>query len=307
MVRVSVIVPNYNYAPYLEQRMESILSQTYEDYEIIILDDKSTDNSLEIINKYRNNPKVSKVILNEVNSGSPFIQWERGINASSGDIIWIAESDDTCTPSFLETLVKIYDENNSVLAFCRSMLVNEHGNKLRKNHQMSSVSHDVSLDGKRFINEYLCYSNEVQNASCAIFSKQVAKEIDKDYMSFKGAGDWLFWLKIAEKGSVSFSNSICNNYRLHNNTTSKVVRSGLEFREMKTIYEWLYENHYINCEQLEKCKYNNLRLIASLKEIPTEIQKDLYRMWGVKPYVLSYLKFRCFLSKIHYFLKYRLK
>ena len=298
MARVSVIVPNYNYASYLEQRMESILSQTYEDYEIIILDDKSTDNSVEIINKYRENPKVSRIILNENNSGSPFIQWERGINASSGEIIWIAESDDTCTPSFLETLVKIYDENKSVLAFCRSLLVNENGDKIRDNHQMRAANHDISLDGKRFINEYLCYSNEVQNASCAIFSKQVALEIDKDYMSFKGAGDWLFWLKIAEKGNVSFSNSICNYYRLHNNTTSKVVRSGLEFREMKTIYEWLYNNHYINCEQFKICRINNLRLIASLKEIPTETKKDLYSMWDANNSLLLSIRLKGILSKI---------
>ena len=301
MARVSVIVPNYNYASYLEQRMESILSQTYEDYEIIILDDKSTDNSVEIINKYRENPKVSRIILNENNSGSPFIQWERGINASSGEIIWIAESDDTCTSSFLETLVKIYDENKSVLAFCRSMLVNEHGDKIRDNHQMRAADNDICLDGKRFINEYLCYSNEVQNASCAIFSKQVALEIDKDYMSFKGAGDWLFWLKIAEKGNVSFSNSICNYYRLHNNTTSKVVRSGLEFREMKTIYEWLYNNHYINCEQFKICRINNLRLIASLKEIPAETKKELFRMWDANNSSLLNIRLKGILSKIVFF------
>ena len=303
MARVSVIVPNYNYAIYLEERMESILSQTYEDYEIILLDDKSTDNSVEIINKYRQNSKVSKVILNETNSGSPFIQWEKGIKASSGEIIWIAESDDSCTPFFLETLVKIYDENNSVLAFSRSMLVDEHGEKIRENHQMRSVNNDLCIDGKQFIKDYLYYSNEVQNASCAIFSKKVALEIDKNYMSFKGAGDWLFWLKIAERGNVSFSNSICNHYRLHNNTTSKVVRSGVEFREIKTIYGWLFDNNYIDSEQLEKCKKNNLKLIASLKEIPTETKKDLYRMWDANNYTLFIIKFRGFISKIVYYLK----
>ena len=56
---VSVIVPNYCHAKYLDQRIESILAQTYTNYELIILDDKSSDNSLEVIMKYQDNPHVS--------------------------------------------------------------------------------------------------------------------------------------------------------------------------------------------------------------------------------------------------------
>ena len=84
---VSVIVPNYNYAKYLNLRLESIFAQTYDNYEVILLDDKSSDGSIDIINKYSNHPKVSKVIINEVNSGSPFIQWKRGIKEACGDVI----------------------------------------------------------------------------------------------------------------------------------------------------------------------------------------------------------------------------
>ena len=76
---VSIIVPNYNYARFLDIRMESILNQTFQDFEIILLDDHSTDNSVEIIEKYRNNPKVSYIDINKENSGSPFRQWKKGI------------------------------------------------------------------------------------------------------------------------------------------------------------------------------------------------------------------------------------
>ena len=62
---VSVIVPNYNHAPFLEERINSILNQSYDNYELIILDDKSTDNSLEVIKKYRDHVRVSDVIVNE--------------------------------------------------------------------------------------------------------------------------------------------------------------------------------------------------------------------------------------------------
>ncbi len=76
---VSVIVPNYNHAPFLTGRIESILRQTFRDFELIILDDHSSDQSKQIISSYQGNPKVSNIIYNDSNSGSPFRQWNKGI------------------------------------------------------------------------------------------------------------------------------------------------------------------------------------------------------------------------------------
>jgi glycosyltransferase involved in cell wall biosynthesis len=71
---ISVVIPNYNHAQFLEKRIESVLNQTYKNIEIILLDDKSTDNSIDIIKKYEQNPVVSHVLQNTENSGSPFLQ-----------------------------------------------------------------------------------------------------------------------------------------------------------------------------------------------------------------------------------------
>lgn len=102
---VSVIIPNYNHAPYLIERIESVLNQTYQDFEVIILDDCSKDNSHEIIELYRNHSKVSQIEYNETNSGSTFKQWQKGISMAQGEWIWIAESDDVADFTFLEVLV----------------------------------------------------------------------------------------------------------------------------------------------------------------------------------------------------------
>ena len=75
---VSIIVPNYNYARFLDIRMESILNQTFQDFEIILLDDHSTDNSVEIIEKYRNNPKVSYIDINKEKLRISFPAVEKG-------------------------------------------------------------------------------------------------------------------------------------------------------------------------------------------------------------------------------------
>ena len=76
---VSVIVPCYNHAPYLQARIDSIINQTYQNFELILLDDLSPDNSAEIILSYKNHPKVSHCIINEKNSGSTFAQWNKGL------------------------------------------------------------------------------------------------------------------------------------------------------------------------------------------------------------------------------------
>ena len=93
---VSVIVPNYCHSMYLDERILSILNQTYNNFELIILDDCSPDNgaSKSVIEKYRDNSHISQIIFNEKNSGSTFKQWEKGINLAKGEFIWIAESDD---------------------------------------------------------------------------------------------------------------------------------------------------------------------------------------------------------------------
>ena len=274
---VSVIVPNYNYARYLEQRIESIINQTYPNFEIILLDDKSTDDSVDIINKYRDHEKIKKIIINEENSGSPFIQWEKGIREAEGNIIWIAESDDYCAQNFLEVLVDKYTVNNSVITFCKSRLVDEEGYKLRENHQMPGEHDEVVLPGRQFLLTYLAFSNVVQNASCAIFSKSAALNINKDFMNYKGAGDWLFWIEIAEKGNVCYINQELNCYRLHRKSTSATNVVGL--KEMYQIYQWLLNKGYLDKNTFRKCKINNLALICSLNNIPNELKNELCEMW----------------------------
>ena len=82
---VSVVVPNFNYARYLPQRIESVLNQTFTDFEVILLDDASTDNSVEVMRRYaETDNRISRIEVNATNSGSPFLQWERGVRLARG-------------------------------------------------------------------------------------------------------------------------------------------------------------------------------------------------------------------------------
>ncbi len=239
---VSIVVPNYNHAIFLRQRIDSILAQEYPNHEVIILDDHSSDNSMEVISKYANHPKVSLIISNDTNSGSPFVQWKRGLAEAKGEIVWIAESDDYCKPSFLSNLVETYIRNNCVLAFTRSMIVDVDGHE-KGVCQRHFFHHDHHWDGKKFIRHYLSVGNRIVNASSAIFSKKAAMKIDKRFMDFKESGDWLFWIEIARQGNVAVVSEPLNFFRRSSQTnTSKATLAGKTDIEDKTIFEYLREN-----------------------------------------------------------------
>lgn len=277
---VSVIVPNYNHSCFLQERIESILNQTFQDYEIIFLDDCSTDNSLDIINCYKGHPKVSQIVLSELNSGSPFKQWEKGIELAQGDIVWIAESDDTCEPTFLETLVRAYQENKAVLAFCRSQRIDENGTVL-DNHFQDVFTNDFVMKGDAFLRQYITHNSYIQNISSAIFSKEVASTLAHDYINFKGAGDWMFAIELSQKGNVVFVNTELNHYRVHShNTTNNEQKNGNGAKEVKLIYDYFLQQGIINNKQYQWHRKDRLRQIH-FGGYSNDIRNKLLKMWRV--------------------------
>ncbi|MBQ3320550.1 glycosyltransferase family 2 protein [Candidatus Saccharibacteria bacterium] len=141
--KVSVILPNYNYSKYLKSRLSSILSQTYPLYELIILDDASTDDSIKIIEsllpKIKENYPALKIsfLKNEQNSGKAILQWQKGFELATGDYIWIAEADDLSNKNFLEEAVKGFDDPKVVLSYTESKIINRFGLVLAPNFRFS--------------------------------------------------------------------------------------------------------------------------------------------------------------------------
>ena len=130
------------------------------------MDDCFTDDSCGIIQRYAHHPKVSRVLLNETNSGSTFRQWEKGISYTRGQWIWIAESDDWCEKDFLSTLMAgIQDHPNAVLAFAQSYIINE-AEEVR-GITKHKLLHEV-LDGPEYVKKMLSKGNSVFNASMAV-------------------------------------------------------------------------------------------------------------------------------------------
>lgn len=289
---VSVIIPNYCHSKFLDERIMSVLNQTYQDFELIILDDCSPDNgaSKAVIEKYRNNPKVSRIVYNEVNSGSTFKQWNKGFDLAKGELIWIAESDDSCEIHFLEKLVvELEKDKDCIIAFCASLRVNADGLPFKHNKLLNIKGH---FNGREFIRQYLSLFNIIGNASSAVFRKSVLNKIDSQYTKYKGAGDQLFWIELCEKGNVAYVNEFLSKFRQHGvNSTSKYIVSGTNFQELKGIHDYLIKQHLISKNEekrlIQRIANNIVKTTFDEKRKKTE----LLQLWKVTKSMLffSYL------------------
>ena len=279
---VSVIVPNYCHSQYLDERILSILNQTYQDFELIILDDCSPDNgaSKEVIERYRNNPHVSHIVYNKVNSGSPFKQWRRGLELAKGEYVWIAESDDSCKPTMLITLLRACVETKAVLTFCKSICFKETDKIQYINSLQKSLNNDFTLSGFDFIRLHLSEGCRIMNASSVIFRREIAMGINRQYEEMKASGDWLFWIEMAERGNVSYVNNELNYFRrLDSCVTWKNSRNGNADKEYLKIVNYLIEKKLISHLKVFQIRIKRIFMIFR-KDYEVETAKsELFKLW----------------------------
>lgn len=260
---VSVIITNYNHARYLKQRLDTVFNQTYNNYEVIILDDCSTDNSLDIINEYRGDIHLSQIVINSINSGSTFEQWEKGIQLAKGDLIWIAESDDYNELIFIEEMVNAFAHDPLVVvAFSSYISSNEYGG-INKQKERSSQY----FDGTQFVRSWMSMCCAIKNASGAIFKKEAYNQISKEYISFRGTGDRQFWTEIASKGKVAYiRKNLTYNRICSNSVTSNNMRTGNAILEDARVCRYILDNYHLSWFQKQamnamyshKCRQINL-------------------------------------------------
>ena len=217
---VSIVLPNYNYAHYLDERIQSLLHQTYTDFELIILDDASTDDSLTVIDKYTDDPRVRTTFFAE-NSGSPFRRWNDGAKLARGHYLLIAEADDSCHPTLLQKLVGKLDMHSSVgLAYCQSLSIDGDGNRIG-----TWKSYTDALNTERWANDYvdkgqtelsyLLFRNTIPNASAVLMRRNLFMEVGMADPTLRVIGDWMLWWKMLMVSDVAFVAEPLNYFRTH--------------------------------------------------------------------------------------------
>jgi glycosyltransferase involved in cell wall biosynthesis len=228
MPRVSVVVPNYNYARFMEARLRSVTGQSLPVYEIIVLDDASTDDSLEVLQSLRAGlAPEPRLVVNASNSGSVFRQWLRGLELATGEFVWIAEADDLAQPGFLERLVgRMAADPSIVMGYCQSEQIDGDGQVLAPSYL--DYTRDVCpsrwlqayvADGSDEARACLGVKNVVPNVSAVVFRREallaVMREGIDEVAGYSIAGDWVVYLRLLKRGKVCFEPTALNQHRRH--------------------------------------------------------------------------------------------
>ena len=306
---ISVIVPNFNHSQFLGSRLDSIFNQTYQNFEVILLDDCSTDKSQDLLLQYSNHRKVSHCLFNKKNSGSTFNQWNKGIALAKGNFVWIAESDDFCEDTFLEQLLKphLVDCNcDLALSFCQSHRVNSEGEVTGNwithtaEHGKNAFEQDFKMDGDLFIENYLIHKNVIPNVSAVLFKKKKLDEITplvfKPFMKYNA--DWFYYIQLLCNSHVAFVADTLNYFRYHENSVIakaggesgwiKIFKMELEVR--KQILKFLLRTPPPNLDKIQRqAKIGDNRLYQLIAKGFINKQnylKGLSVVWN-KPYLLK--------------------
>lgn len=246
MPKVSVILPNYNHAAYLPERLESILGQEFQDFEVIILDDYSSDNSIAVLEKYASDKRITHFLKNGVNSGSTFIQWEKGLSLATGEYIWIAESDDIAAPAFLSEMVNVLENNkNTGVVFSSSLWIDEKSTEI---HRPDHESGNRQWSSGQLLQDEFLKGPLIYNASSALFRKSLVAKVDFSVVrTFRYTGDWMFWVQVSADTAVMRLDKRLNFFRRHSgNVSFKSDREGLLFTEGFRIIRYIYAHYPVS-------------------------------------------------------------
>ncbi len=257
---ISIIVPNYNHAPFLRQRLDAIYNQTYKNFEVILLDDASTDNSREILEEYAQKfPDITTVHFNKENSGCPFAQWKKGLSLAKGQLVWIAESDDYCTKNFLECLVPFFKNRAVMAAFARTEFIS--GGENKKIWTLEEYLSDIIGSSywesdfidttHNLVNKLWAKKNIIPNVSSMIFRHPGELSImeDEEWNAMKICGDWIFYLHLCRGGLIGYTPTATNFYRIHDeNASVRTYSQDIYYQEHAKVAQTAVELYKIKRE-----------------------------------------------------------
>ena len=245
VARVSAVVPNYNYARYLPERIDSIASQRCPMAEIVVLDDASVDGSDEVLRLQRLYTHPEPVIVrNSENSGSVFRQWLAGVRRTSSEFVWIAEADDAADPLLIETLASAMRRDRGiVMAYAQSARVDAAGFALASDYL--GYTDDLSTQrwraaytatGVEEVESGLAIKNTIPNVSAVLFRRDefldvLERHID-ELVGYRIAGDWIAYLYLLQHGRIHYVPEVLNRHRYHGGSVTGTLAARQHYEEV---------------------------------------------------------------------------
>lgn len=249
--KVSVLMSVYNGSQYLRESVDSILAQTFSDFEFIIIDDASNDNSWEILSDYAKFDARIKLFRNEENLGLTK-SLNKGLQLATGKYIARQDADDISLPKRLEKQVAILDQRlEAVLASCNLEVINAHGELLRQELR--------SCDSK-WVPWYLLFYNHLGGHSQVVFRREAVMNLGGYSEACRYGQDYELWCRLVKVGDVVILPEILHKQRRHSQGITTQKRSEQRF------------------SSLNRSRDNIKRLIG--QELSLEEVKDLRKFWS---------------------------
>lgn len=222
---ISICIPNYNYEKFIGETIESVLAQTYENFELIIVDNGSTDNSVEIINSY--NDERIKLYQNETN-----IPLYQNINKAqllaNGEFIAVLHSDDKYEPDFLEEIIAAYQRYPEQKVFVTGVyLLHHQENKIITQHafQKEGLKHRLKVLLR------LTMGNNIGNGVNVVYHRECIKKAGMFSDEYKYAADYDLWFRLGELYDFVYIRKNLAYYRIHDSNLSHTVNKNFAMME----------------------------------------------------------------------------
>jgi glycosyltransferase involved in cell wall biosynthesis len=235
-VKVTVIVPTYNRAHMAPETIDSILAQTFKDFELIIVDNYSKDNTEKMVKKYIKKDKRIRYYKNQ-NNGIISVNRNYGIRKAGGELIAFCDDDDLWLPDKLERQLAEFEKDSSIGLVC--------GNGINFNEEGEfGLISEVEFTDEDFTFEALLQKNRVVSASVMI-KKEVLDDVGlfKELRELIAGEDYHLWLRVAKKYKIKYLFSPLIKYRTHQNVERKDDLAGHIL--LKDVFKSLMDDGYL--------------------------------------------------------------
>lgn len=228
---VSIILPVFNGETYLRKAIESVIAQSYLNFELIIVDDCSTDSTNKIAQHYSYIDKRIRLIKNYENKGLPE-SLNIGHTASNGDYITWTSDDNILKKNFLEVLLDHLMKNNSDFVFSNFDIISSSGEFLK------------TINTKKI--KLLLYENII--GASFIYKKRIFQELGGYDVNLQGVEDYDFWVRVALNFKLKHINKSLYKYRLHDSSMTTSLKLKANKEKFKLLHQKLYNKLDVSTE-----------------------------------------------------------
>lgn len=220
--KVSICIPSYNSEKHIKKTLDSVLSQTYENIEVIIVDDCSTDKTREIISGYSD--QRIHFYVNEKNMGLSQ-NWNKSVELSTGEYIKLLCADDLLENDCIEKeILKITSDNSISMVICDTYIFNENGDVVLK---VKRLPKEGKYDGKKIAKKALLFKNYFGAPCNVLFKRETFLKVGGFDNEFKYIPDFDLWLKLAYEGYVYHISEFLSYFKVHSvSNTNQLMTNG---------------------------------------------------------------------------------